>query len=210
MPTQVPGPGELRRALDSVFATPAYRWAEEPAPLQLLRQWWDRLGDWLTGLQAENPLAFRLLVFGLLVALLLVFAHAGYVVWRTARAAGRAEGPGPRRERREHRDAAWYSRAADRAAMEGRLPEALQLAFVSLALALAEQGLLDYHASKTPAEYAREARLAESDRERLRTLVRALYAYAFGGAPLGPEEYRRWRSAGAPPWHAAPSHASPG
>nr|MBA3259600.1 DUF4129 domain-containing protein [Gemmatimonadales bacterium] len=204
MPRQAPAPGELQRALDSVFATPPYRWAEQPAPLQLLREWWDRLGDWLTGLRADNPLAFRLLVLGLLVALLLVFAHAAYIVWRTAQAAGRAEERGVRREPREHRDAGWYSRAADRAAAEGRLLEALQLAFVSLSLTLAEQGVLDYHASKTPAEYAREARLAEADRARLGSLVRLLYAHGFGGRPLGPEEYRRWRDAGAPPWHAAP------
>jgi hypothetical protein len=200
---QAPGQRELRAALDSVFATPPYRWQEEAAPLRLLRQWWHRLGDWLTALRADNPTAFRLLILSLLLTLLLIFAHAAYVVWRTARAARQADERGPSREPREHRDAAWYSRAADHAAAEGRLLEALQLAFVSLALTLHGQGVLDYHASKTPAECAREARLADGDRERLRSLVRALYAYVFGGRPLGPEDYRRWRDAGAAPWHAA-------
>lgn len=203
MTAQSPGARELRAALDSVFATPPYRWSEEPGPLRLLRRWWDTLGDWLAALRADNPALFRLLVLGLLLALLLVFAHAAYIVWRTARdAAGpeaRAAGPGAR----ERRDAAWYSREADRAAAGGRLVEALQLAFVALALTLQGQGVLEYDPSKTPAECAREARLAEGDRERLRSLVRALYAHAFGGRPLGPEEYRRWRDGGAPPWHAA-------
>ncbi len=188
--------------LDRVFADPAYRWAEEPTPLRLLREWWHRLGDWLAGLRADNPLVFRVLVLALLAALLLVLAHAAWVVWRTARAARLAD-HAPPGERREVRDAAWYQRAADRAAGEGRLLEALQLAFVALALGLHEQGVVEFHASKTPAEYAREARLAEGDRERLRALVRALYAHVFGGRPLSPDDYRRWRDAGAPPWHAA-------
>jgi hypothetical protein len=203
MTPQSPGPGELRVALDSVFATPPYRWSEEPGAVSLLRRWWSQLGDWLAGLRADNPAVFRLLVLGLLLGLLLIFAHAAYVVWRTARDSGRTDERGPGRARGERRDAAWYSLAADRAAAEGRLLEALQLAFVALALTLHGQGVLEYDASKTPAECAREARLAEGDRERLRSLVRTLYAHAFGGRPLGPDDYRRWRDAGAPPWHAA-------
>jgi hypothetical protein len=199
---QDPDPRAFRETLDSVFAGPAYRWGEVPAPLRLLRQWWDRLGDWLVGLRADNPFAYRLLVVGLLLALLLVLAHAGWVVWRTALAANRHDQRLPRRDPIEPRDAGWYSRAADRAAAEGRMAEALQLAFAGLVLTLHDQGAVQYHASKTPAEYAREARLAEGDRDRLRALVRALYAHVFGGRPLGPDEYRRWRDAGAPPWHA--------
>lgn len=203
MPLQGPDAGLFRETLDRVFADPAYRWAEDPALLRWLREAWDRLGAWLLGLRSDNPLVYRLLVLGLLLTLLTILAHAGYVVWRTARAA-REMGREPRRESGEYRDAAWYSREADRAAGEGRLAEALQLAFVALALGLHDQGALQYHTSKTPAEYAREARLAEGDRERLGALVRALYAHVFGGRPLTPEDYRRWRAAGAPPWHAAP------
>jgi hypothetical protein len=204
MPPQQPDARVFRETLDSVFAGPAYRWGEEPAPLRLLREWWARLGDWLVALRADNPLAYRLLVVGLLLGLLLILAHAGYVVWRTAQAAARADRPA-RGDAGEYHDAAWYSRAADRAAAEGRLLEALQLAFVALALTLHDQGAVQYHASKTPAEYAREARLVEGDRERLGGLVRTLYAHAFGGRPLAPEDYRRWRDAGASPWHA-PAH----
>jgi hypothetical protein len=194
----------FREVLDSVFASPLYRWAEEPEVLRLLREWWHRLGDWLIGLRAANPTVFRLLLLALLLTLLLILAHAVYVIWTTARSAGRAAEPA-HREAREVRDADWYSRAADRAAAEGRLLDALQLSFVALALTLHGLRIVDYHASKTPAEYAREARLADADRERLRSLVRTLYAHGFGGRPLGPEEYRRWREAGSPPWHAAAS-----
>jgi uncharacterized protein DUF4129 len=195
----------FRETLDSVFAGPAYRWGETPAPIRLLREWWERLGDWLIALRADNPLVYRFLVVGLLLALLLVLAHAGWVVWRTARYAAQDEGRLPDRASGELHDAGWYARAADRAAAEGRLLEALQLAFLGLALTLHDQGAVQYHASKTPAEYAREARLAEGDRERLRGLVRALYAHVFGGRPIDLDEYRRWRTAGAPPWHAPAS-----
>lgn len=197
-------PAALREALDSVFAAPAYRWGEEAAPIRWLREWWVRLGDWLQGLRADNPAAFRLLVFALLVALVLVLAHGAWVVWRTVRSGAAREdhtlpaAPGAR-------DAAWYLREADRAAAEGRMADALQLAFVGLALTLERQGLLRYHASKTPAECAREARLAREDRERLSALVRALYAHAFGGGAFGADDYRRWREDLGRPWHA-PAH----
>jgi hypothetical protein len=192
----------LRAALDTVFAGRAYRWAREPAPTRLAREWWERLGDWLRGLRADNPLVFRLLILALLLALVLILVHAAWLVWRTVRAARGLEAGDEPAAPGEPRDAEWYGRAADRAAAEGRLVEALQLAFVALALGLERQGLLQYHASKTPAECARDARLAPSDRERLRGLVRTLYLHVFGGQAVGLDDYRLWRAAGAEPWHA--------
>jgi hypothetical protein len=197
-------PGVFRAALDSVFAGPAYRWADTPYPIRLMREWWSALGDWLAALRTDNPAAFRLLVFALLIALALLLAHGAWVVWRTVRHASVADDQAPRAEPADARDAAWYFREADRAAAAGRMAAALQLGFVGLALTLDGQGLLRYHASKTPAEVAREARLAREDRDRLRGLVRTLYAHVFGGAPFGPDDYRRWRSAVGEPWHASP------
>jgi hypothetical protein len=168
----------------------------------MAREWWERVGDWLRGLRADNPLVFRLLVLGILLGLVLILAHAAWLVWRTVRGARSLDEAGPDVPPTEPRDADWYARAADRAAADGRLAEALQLAFVALALGLEREGLLQYHASKTPAECARDARLAPADRERLRGLVRSLYLHVFGGRPVEPEDYRRWRAAGAEPWHA--------
>lgn len=192
----------LRAALDTVFAGRQYRWAREPAPTRLVREWWDRLSEWLRALRADNPLVFRLLVLGLLLALVLILAHAAWLVWRTVRGARAADAADATEGPLQPRDAEWYARAADVAAAEGRFADALQLAFVSLALGLDRQGLLQYHASKTPAECAREARLAPADRERLRGLVRTLYLHAFGGRPAVLDDYRHWRTAGAEPWHA--------
>lgn len=198
----MPQAERLRAVLDTVFAGRAYRWAREPAPARLAREWWERLGDWLRGLRADNPLVFRLLVLALLLALVLILAHAAWLVWRTVRSARTLDDAEAGAAPPEPHDAEWYGRAADRAAAEGRLAEALQLAFIALALGLERQGLLQYHASKTPAECARDARLGPADRERLRRLVRTLYLHVFGGRPVAPEDYRLWRAAGAEPWHA--------
>jgi hypothetical protein len=195
----------LRVVLDSVFASPEYRWADEPPLTRLVRQWWTALVDWLRALQSGNPAAFRLVVFALLLVLVLLLAHGVWIVWRTVRTAAdpgdEAGTPAPALPK----DAAWYFRAADQAAAAGRTAEALQLAFVGLALTLEAEGLLRYQASQTPAESAREARVSGEDRERLRGLVRTLYAHVFGGRPLSADEYGRWREDLARPWHA-PAH----
>jgi uncharacterized protein DUF4129 len=195
----------LRAVLDRVFAAPAYRWAEEPPVLRLMREWWHRLTDWLESLRVGNPFAFRLFIFALLVVLALVLAHGLWIVWRTVRAAASPEEADLGPSVSEPRDSAWYFREADRAAERGRRAEALQLAFVGLALTLDGRGLLRYHTSKTPVECAREAQLAGPDRERLRALVGALYAHTFGARPLEADEYRHWRDDIARPWHA-PAH----
>ncbi|HUR94579.1 MAG TPA: DUF4129 domain-containing protein [Gemmatimonadales bacterium] len=198
-------PAALRAVLDSVFAAPTYRWGETPAPLRWLREWWQRVGDWLASLRADNPAAFRLLVFALLIAVVVVLAHGAWVVWRTVRNA-RAPDEGDRAPAAAGaRDAAWYLREADRAAAMGRMSEALQLGFVGLALTLDAQGILRYHPSKTPAECAGEARLVQPDRERLRAMVRTLYGHVFGGSPFGADDYRRWREDVGRSWHA-PAH----
>jgi hypothetical protein len=202
-----PTPAALRAVLDSVFASPDFRWAEEPPLVRLTRQWWTALLDWLRALQTGNPAAFRLVLFALLLVLALLLAHGAWIMWRTVVSAAGPATDTPHPPPPPPRDAEWYFRAADRAAADGRSAEALQLAFVGLALRLDGQGILHYQASKTPAECAREARLTGADRERLRGLVRTLYAHAFGGRPLSGEEYGRWRADLAGPWPTPPSHA---
>lgn len=204
MPLQTEGgPERYRAVLDSVFATDPYQWKPPPPLLQLLSDLWYWLVTWLDGLRVDNPLLFRTIFAAILLVWFGILAHAAWLVWRTVRGAAHAERAPVPGTAGELRDADWYSRAADRAAQEGRLTEALQLAFIALALTLESAGLLRYHPSKTPAECAREARLSGTDRDRLRALVRTLYASAFGGRPLGLDDYRRWRELGAGPWHAA-------
>lgn len=202
-----PDAARLRAVLDSVFAGPAYRWIERPRPLRALDEWWRWLGDWLETARAGHPTAFRVLVVALVASVVAILVHGAWVAGRTAREAARdagrpAEEPGPGRAS-EPRDLSWYQLAADRALAAGRVTDALQLAFVALALTLERQGVLGYQSSMTPAECVRAVRLTEPDRARLGGLVGSLYGYAFGGQPCGPEDYHRWRAAGDPPWHAA-------
>ena len=205
LPQGQAGPELYRAVLDSVFAAKPYQWAPQSPVLRLISEWWDWLIRYLDGLRAQNPLLFRIFLVAVLLAWVAIFVHAAWLVWLTVRGAARAERSVALPVAGERHDAEWYTRAADRAAAEGRFAEALQLAFVALALTLEGQGLLQYHPSKTPAECAREARLAGSDRERLRDLVRSLYSYAFGGRSIAADDYRRWRESGAGPWHA-PAH----
>jgi hypothetical protein len=195
-------PATFRAILDSVFSAPAYRWVNQPSATRLLRRWWDRLGEWLQSLQSDNPDLFRYLVMGLLLALILIFVHAGYLIWQTMRGTPRPTDRSLPSTPSVAHDAQWFEREADRAAAEGRRLDALQLAFVALALRLESQGVLRYHASKTPAECAAQVRLGDPDRERMRQLVRALYGYVFGGRPCSLEDYRRWREMTTSLWHA--------
>jgi len=204
---QAPDTAAFRAVLDSVFAAPAYRWAETPGFLVAFRRWWHRLGDWLEGLRIGNPMVFRFLIAVCLLGLLLIFAHAVYVAYRTIRGSERAFDGANASSAAVVGDAAWFDRAADRAAAEGRLLEALQLAFAALALRLDAQGVLRYHPSMTPAECATAARLTDTDRQRLRGLVGTLYTYVFAGAPCGLDDYRRWREMSAASWQGLP-HAT--
>ena len=117
---------------------------------------------WATGWSACAPRTRRRSACwcsALLLALLLIFAHAVYVVWRTgtggrpARRAGAASVAReprrrlvfPRRRSRRRGGAAGRRRSSSRSSRS--------------TLTLHGQRVVDFHASKTPAEYAREARL---------------------------------------------------
>lgn len=190
--------------LDTVFAAPAYAWVDETHPLVAVRGWWERLGDWLAASRLAHPALFQWLVFALVAVLVAILVHAAYVFQQTVRAAARREGAeaaGPVPSFR--RDAAWYLQAADEAAGAGRYREALSLAFEALVLRLDALGSVRWGPGKTAREYAREARLAPAERERLARLVGALYRYVYGGAACGPDDYRALRGAAEGEWRAA-------
>lgn len=193
----------LRAVLDSVFRAPKYAWREETEAFAMVARWWRALIGWIAGLREANPLGYRLFVAALVLLLVAVLAHAVWVLVRTIRGAREAADSTAAPAGALRRDGAWYLRSADMLAAEGRFAEALQKAFVGLAFTLDGRGLLTYHPSRTPAEVARDARVRAEDRERLTTLVRTLYASAFGGAPCGADDYRAWRELAGREWHAA-------
>ncbi len=194
----------LRAALDAVFRSPAYDWAAEPRGPELLRRWWLQLHEWLEALRNGHPTIFLAFVIGLVLVLAAILLHGAVIMALTVRAAA-AGGDIAAPALTARRGAAWYRREADALAEAGRYREAMQAGFTALALELDQRGIVRFHAGKTPAEYAREARLGPADRDSLTAIVGALYAAVFGGAAVGPEEYGRWRAAGLGGWHALTS-----
>ncbi|MGH7519510.1 MAG: DUF4129 domain-containing protein [Gemmatimonadales bacterium] len=198
-----PPDDSLRAALDSVFAGPAYRWVERPDPLRLLREWFGRLTEWLAALREGNPLWYRALVVVLGVGLLAILAHAAWIFWLTVRSGTRAEDAARPAGPPERRDPRTLRNEADRTARDGRYAEALRLGFLALALELDAGGSVTYAPGKTPADYAREARLVPADRGRLGALVRTLYRHVYGAVPCGPDDCARWLADARREWHAS-------
>jgi hypothetical protein len=188
--------------LDSVFAAPAYAWVEKEQPLGFLLRWINAVARWLQGLQGAHPGLFTSLLALLVVLLVSVFVHAGWLFVRSIRAA-QAAPAGAGREADAAMTPEELRREADRLAAAGRFVEAMQADFLALALVLDRRSLLRFHPSKTPAELASEARLGEEGRQRLHALVGALYAAVFARAPFGPAEYAVWRAEIGAGLHAA-------
>jgi hypothetical protein len=189
-----PSADSLRAVLDSVFAGPAYVWTEPWRPFAFLDRWWTALLDWLVGLNQRNPQVFEALFWGLVAGLALIFVHAGWVLFRTVRAAGAASGPAAPAAAGQRRDAAWWRTQAGRLAGEGRYAEAMPFDFLALVLELDQRQLLRYHPATTPGEYTRDARLPDAARRELREVVRDLYAAVFARRPCDAEQYRAWRA----------------
>jgi hypothetical protein len=203
MPQAAVSADSLRAVLDTVFAAPAYDWVEQEHPFGWIERAWLALVDFLERLRAADPLIFRIGLAVLILALVAILAHASWIMLKTMRHAVARDVAERTSRPAERRDAAWFEREADRLAAAGRHVDALQAAFAGLTLRLDELGAVRYDPSRTPREYAREARLDARDRRRLQDLVTALYRHAFGGEPLGPEDYRRWRASAAGEWHGA-------
>ena len=203
MPQAAVSADSLRTVLDTVFAAPPYRWVEQEHPFGWIERAWLALVDFLERLRAADPLVFRIGLAALILLLVAVLAHASWILLRTMRHAVTRNIEERTARTSERRDAAWFEREADRLAAAGRHVEALQAAFAGLTLRLEEIGAVRCDPSRTPREYAREARLADGDRRRLQDLVTALYRHAFGGEPLPADEYRRWRANAAGEWHGA-------
>jgi uncharacterized protein DUF4129 len=184
-------PDSLRAALRAVFQAREYRWNEPSSAWLWLLEQWRRLLDWLEALRVTSPARYYLLLATLTILLLAMFAHLTWVVWRSLRpqpAASRSAAvaaPPPR-------DAAWHLAEAQRAGAAGRFAEALAYRFLAAVLDLEALRVLEFRPSKTPAEYAAEARLDPTGRSELAALVASLYHHVFGGVPCDAEVWQRF------------------
>jgi hypothetical protein len=192
----------LRAVIDTVLSRPEYQLEPPPPDTNLLRDLFRSIIGWLEGLRADSPVLFTLIIWTLIAILLLILLHGGWVMYRTMRGAAAARAGGGEPSRVTVRDARWYQQQADRLAAAGRFAEAMQAAFTSLVFRLDARELLRYHPSKTPQEYAREARLREDEKSRLRESVRTLYACAYAGAPCTALTYHEWLGGLGGEWHA--------
>lgn len=175
-----------------MFARPEYQWVERRHPLLWLSELWNRLVDWFNSLAGDHPTAFTLLISALVIVLVAIVVHLGYVLWRILRpTAGTARGAAPGAapvllDARSH-----LARAAE-LARAGRYAEALGHRFLAVVLELERANAVRFHASKTPAEYVGEVRLDDAGRSTFAALVASLYRHLFGAVPCDEAEYQEF------------------
>ncbi len=194
----------LRAVVDTVLNRQEYGWEHVGTKSNFLSRLFQDLMGWLFQLRDSNPALYQIIIWSLVAILLLILLHGGVVMYRTVKGASTSGGGGVEAARPVVRDARWYRQQAERLASAGRYAEAMQFSFTSLVLRLDARDVLRYHPSKTPQEYAREARLDQAEKSRLLTSVRGLYACVYAGAPCDAMTYQQWMGALQEEWHAAP------
>lgn len=177
----------VRAVLNMVMSRREFRWAEPSAVFEWLRELWRRLMDWLLRLSDLHPVAYWLLVAGLLLILVAILVHVGWTLSRAFRRPETEARPGSM-PIGPPRDARWHREVASRLRGEGRLTEALAHRFVALLLELDGRGALRFHPSKTPREYVDEIKLGPDGRTSFAELVVRLYRHVFGGLPCSEDE----------------------
>lgn len=183
-------PDSVKRALEEVFARPAYGWATHPTLGQWLRERWRALLEWLDKFERTSPVLFDVFVGALVLLLVALLVHIGYVLWQILRRGPSQQTSVVHAAASRALNAAGHLARADDLARAGAWTEALGHRFLALLLELDGRRALRFHPSKTPAEYIGEARLDPLGRESLADLVGRLYRHVFGAAPCDAETYR--------------------
>ena len=183
--TEIPA-DSIRSALHAVMSRREFQWTEASVILERLADLWRRLVAWLDFLSGLHPVAYWLVIAGLLMVLVVIGVH---VVWTLSRAFRRPETRRPESmPSGPPRDARWYLAEATRLKDEGRLAEALAHRFIALLLELDRREVLRFHPSKTPREYVDEIEFEPERRNLFADLVVRLYRHVFGGLPCSEEE----------------------
>jgi hypothetical protein len=184
----------VRSVLDSVLAQPAYVWRERRDLLAFVRQAYRDLSAWLDRLGSEHPAAYFALLFALTCVLVVLLTHFGFLIWRSLTSRPEGPAPGPMYVARA-RDETWHLRAYYAALAEGRYTDAMAERFAALVFQLGRLAAVRLDHSKTPAEYAAEARLDEDGQTAMAGLVDDLYLRVFGGAPCTAADVRQFDAA---------------
>lgn len=178
----------MRRVVGEVFARPEFQWLERRRILGWLQSQWAALLDWLDRMSSQHPVGYTIGLILIIVVVLILAAHIGYVVWRIVRPSA-AKAGAPATGGMVVLDADSHLARAAELARSGRYAEALGHRFLAVVLELERRNALRFHSSKTPAEYVGEARLDESGRASFAALVAQLYRHLFGAVPCDRSEY---------------------
>ena len=184
----------VRAVVRQVFGRPEYEWVEASRG-HWLRDLFAGFRDSLAQFSENHPTGARLLFWGLLVVLLALLVHLGFMVWRIYKAtvsAARTPEPGAAPVLL---DAHRLLARAEALAAEGRYTDALACRFAALVRELDRRKVLAFHPSKTPAEYVHEARLGGTGQASFAGLVTRLYRHVFGGEPVDETGYRDFGAA---------------
>ncbi len=192
MSVQVPAADSVRAALRDVFADPRYAWTERRGGLvALVRGWLRALQEWMARLEAGHPVVYYLLLVVATAVLLAILVHFAYLTWQALHPHAPERG-GVAGRALPVRDAAWHRAAYRRLLAEGRFVEALAERFAMLVSELQQSAIVRLDPSKTPAEYAAEARLDAAGRGVMTGLVDELYRRLFGGAACTADDVARF------------------
>lgn len=178
-----------------VFARPEYQWTERRRLVSWLARQWHNVIEWLNHLADRYPVGFNIGLALVVVALVVLLVHVGWVMWRIVRPAARTGTDKTAARAGIIMDAAAHLARADALARAGRYAEALGHRFLAVVLELDRMKALRFHASKTPAEYVGEARLTDAGRASLAGLVAQLYRHLFGAVPCDAREYETFGAA---------------
>jgi len=178
-----------------VFARPEFRWVEQRRVLSWFARQWHRLVDWLSHTATAHPVGFKIGLWLIVIALIVLSVHIGYVLWRIVRPGARGGPQTPAMGAGKVMDAPAHLAIANRLAGAGRYTEALGHRFLALVLELDRRKALRFHVSKTPAEYVGEARLSEQGKASLADLVGSLYRYLFAAVPCDADDYAAFGAA---------------
>ncbi len=72
-----------------MFAGPEYQWVERKRLVSWVARQWQHLQDWLDHLSEAYPTGFNIVLALLVVILVALLVHIGYVMWRIVRPAAR-------------------------------------------------------------------------------------------------------------------------
>jgi len=186
LPQGVPD-DSVRAVLREVFSAPEYAWDTRAHPLQFFIDQYRRFVSWLNGLADAHPVAYWTILALLTGLLLAILVHLGWLVWRALRPRAGAHTI-PATGRVVVHDAGWHMREAARLARDGRYAEAIGHRFLALVLELDRRNVVRFDPSKTPAEYAAEARLAAPAATVLADVVSRLYRHLFAGAACSADD----------------------